>query len=340
MKTIWYSISTFCLLLLLLGACSKEEVRPAAPNSSGGQTTIDSTAAVDSTAIIEAREQKAASDYAVAQSLLNEVVTLPFRMAYQNPELFGAVGSTKAQTRSGCPMDTILIDQGNGDTLLLDFGNGCTLPNGSMVAGQMMLISFGDFITNANQFVWFDTITINGYDIIHIPGTGSSGLKFVNVEGLGYLFQGFLPNNTFFEIRSPNGDVTTIVPLYSSDIWTKIRIVDNDPPLVLNYNDFLDACFEIELNQLTVSTFRPDGSTDIYFVRKFFDGNGLDEVIYKPGCRWFSDGRLVFTGTIEQTLDFGVDLDPHTNLPIDGTTCDGVVKITTPSGGCTVVVCP
>ncbi|MEO1624253.1 MAG: hypothetical protein AAFV25_03780 [Bacteroidota bacterium] len=332
MKTTWRFTTLALVVTVLMAACGKEEMQP-------GPTTGNGPVVVDSTAIIEAREQNDADQYAIAQTLLNEVVTLPFRLAYQNSELFGAVGSTKAQSRSGCPMDTVLMDQGTGDTLLIDFGNGCTVPNGPTIAGEIMLISFGSFLSNANQFIWFDTLTVNGYQVIHLPGQGSSGLKFNNVGGLAYLFEGLLPNNTFFEIRNPNGDATRIVPQYSSDLWCRIKIVDNNPPLVLEYDDFIDARFEIELNRLTVNTFRTDGSIDTYFVQKVFDTGGIDEVIYEPVCRWFIDGQLQFTGMIEQTLDFGYDLDEN-HLPVLGVACDGVVKITTPSGDCRVVICP
>ena len=288
--------------------------------------------------------RKAANDYAIANSLLHEVIFTTFNQAILNPNFLGLRNTPVVDNRSACPMTTFLPDTGNGDTLVIDFGAGCTIPNGSgdgpTAAGKILLISFGSLNTNFNQFIWFDTVTINGYEIIHNFGTGSSGLKFNNVLPTNsppytYRFEGKVPDLTSFVVTAPNGDVTTLVPEYSPTPFTIVEIVDNDPPLTLDWMDFLDAHYEIEIGDTQVSNFRTDGTTHV-FVAKDIPG---EPIIYDPPCRWFQEGKMEFTGTLNQTIDYGVDLDSM-NMPVAGMNCDGVVKITDASGSCRVVICP
>ncbi len=291
------------------------------------------------------KEQDVAEDFSIAYTLLNEIIFTTFNQAILHPELFGLQGETVASSRSACPETMLLPDQGNGDTLVIDFGAGCTMQNGGgngpTAAGKILLISYGALNTNFNQFIWFDTVTINGYRIIHNFGVNSSGLRFNNVTPsnmppYNFLFEGRVTDLTSFIVEAPNGDVTTMVPTYTPTPFTKVTIVDNDPPLDLDWNDFIDAHYEIEMSDVQVSTFRTDGTLDVFVAKKIFG----DPVVYDPPCRWFQDGKLLFEGTLNQTIDFGIDLDTM-NQPVSGTTCDGVLKIiTTGSGACRVVVCP
>lgn len=322
------------LLILLVCSCQKEQAEP---------EMIKEIETEEPKVLTELEQQTlAAQEFAIAQTLLNEIMYLPFKLAFKNPDIFKLRGQ-KAEDRNGCPMVSLLPDMGSGDTLVMDFGNGCTMDNdgedGPTVAGKIMLISFGDFNSNANQFVAFDTVNINGYEIIYVPGVAGSDLKFNNVTPFSipqsYFFEGRLAGGSNFIITSPNGNKSTILPQFSPNPWTKVRILDNDPPLVLDYNDFIDARFEIEMELLTVSTFPPGQNPFVYFVTRIPG----DPIVYEPACRWFQDGSLQFAGGVNQVIDFGVDLDIMGNT-IVGTDCDGVIQICDNMNVCETFVCP
>ena len=190
-----------------------------------------------------------------------------------------------------------------------------------------------------NQFIQFDTIFINGYKVIHVPGPSSAELKFNNVRPSSgapykYLFEARASDLTAFVVEDPDGDVSTITPQFSLFPFLKMEIVDNDPPLTLDSFDFLDAHFEIDLNPIDMSVFRTDESVDVFRGTKVFG----EPLVYNPPCRWLDEGQLQFTGTVNQILDFGYDLD-GSGAGIPGVACDGVLKVS--SGGyCTIVQCP
>lgn len=330
MKTLQSLLATSLLLVIVfLNSCSKNE-----------STSPPEISVKDSVLLLE---QNAAEQFGIGYSLVNEIIYMTIRQAMLTPELHGLSGEDRVEDRAACPNTTFLPDMGGGDTLVIDFGTGCTIPNGSgngpTVSGQVLLISIGALNTNENQFIQFDTITINGYKVIHLAGPSSSGLKFNNVTPspsapFNYLFEARASDLTSFVIEDSDGDISSIAPTYTPFPFLKLEVVDNDPPLMLDFLDFLDAHFEIDIEPMTVSTYRADGSVDFFRVTKVFG----EPLIYNPPCRWFDDGQLSFTGTINQILDFGYDLDGSGN-GVPGTGCDGVLKVSA-GGVCTIVQCP
>ncbi|MEM1322836.1 MAG: hypothetical protein AAGG75_21405 [Bacteroidota bacterium] len=317
-------------LLMLFPSCSKDN-------------TITEIPTPPQEPDVTAIEQDAAEEYAIANALLHEVMIVGLQEAVKNPTIFG-FNHEEIDDRGGCPETKLLPDQGSGDTLRIDFGTGCQLggDNGPTISGTILCISEGPFNTGANQYLLFKNLSINGYEVAHNSAPGSKGIRFNNttpshLPPFEYNFDAFIERGENFTITNPKGEKTIIEALTAPRSFMSIALQDNDPPLLPDFNDFLDAIYSIDIQPLKAYHYPIEGDVGFYTITPVEN----KPLIYSPLCRWFIGGQLGFWGEIEHTVDYGYD-PVLGGDPVEGDGCDGLVKIISPidAKDCRFVYCP
>ena len=290
-------------------------------------------------------EQDAAEEYTYANSLLNEVFVIAFKEAMKHPDIFGLDGEARTEDRGACP-ESKVVPGTSGSTLILDFGTGCELTNGigpgPVVSGVITCISEGPYNTNANQYLDFDNVTINGYQIINNSAPGAPGLRFVNATPsqqppYEYNFKGYIEPGTTFTIINPAGEQTVVELIEAPRSFACFGIVDNDPPLTPDFLDLLDSEFQIDIEKLRMTHYPAEGPIERYVISPVEN----KPLIMCLTCRFFKGGEIGIWGDLEQTIDYGWDPVLGSD-PVEGDGCDGVAKIqsTIDAEDCRFVYCP
>lgn len=291
-------------------------------------------------------EHQAAEDFAYANSLINEVILLSFKEVMKHPDIFGLTDSEeKVEDRGACP-ETREIPGSPNNTLVIDFGTGCQLSNGvdpgPEIAGSMTCVSEGPYHTNANQYLNFSSITINGYEVVMNAAPGSPGIRFNNATPSNqppyeYNFKSYITPGTTLKVINPKGEQTVIELIEAPRSFACFGVVDNDPPLEPNFLDLVDANFCVDIEKIKMTHFPAEGPIEHYVISP--EDNAPLKIC--PTCRWFKGGRISIWGDLEQIIDYGYDPSLG-NDPVEGDGCDGLTKIISVNdpNDCRFVYCP
>ena len=301
-------------LILIFSSCAKEEFF--LPENPTPIPDSNPTANLDKPYFISQKIEQEVNSNLDLQNVLqvlkmeSHIRNLTLNTLYATyffPQLRGIIGSTSADTRTGCPTSTLTTAPNGVRTMTLDYDN-CTTIGGATYDGMITVIITGTLDVNGT------TVDLTFSNDFTIDGASIDGLVSMEYEDNGSTFGYNITALSLISISDLGAETTVEI---GSGMGGKIRVVEvgtNSGPL-----DLLDDNFFYE--EATLEIVCPDP-----FRTKLFAS--INTVIrYNVLCGVPQEGRVQLTANDNGLeSDFGEIDFAHGDLENPGN-CDNLIAI-------------